>query len=108
MVKIIEEEQFSILLKLKLGEQYERALNIFTNYGKNLSWDVVNVLLHAAAKEKIEEVLSELEKHWETHLQYQHPDIRGTVEDKPLGVNKTQAMFLQICENILQLQPVAG
>ena len=104
MPDVITEEQFEGLFRAKLGGHYGRALAIFTQYGKRLSWDVANVLLHAADKGKIEDVLSELEKHWKEHLQFQHPEIRGTVEDRLLGVNKTRIMFLQVCQNVLQLQ----
>ena len=105
MLHIITNAQFEDLLKAGLGEHYERALAVFTNYGSILSWDVVNVLLHAIDKKKIEDVFTELEKHWEEHLQYQHPKIRGTVEDKMLGINKTQMIFIHVCKDILQLQP---
>ena len=105
MPTVVTETQFEGLFKEKLGEHYKRALTIFTQYGKLLSWDVANVLLHAVDKGKVEDVLAELEKHWEKHLQSQHPEIRGTVEDRLLGVNKTRTMFLQICQNVLQLQP---
>lgn len=102
MSKKITKDLFDNLLKVKLGEQYSRALTIFKNYGKFLSFDVVNVLIHASEKDKIEDVLGELEKHWEEHLQYQHPDIRGTVHEM-LGLNKTELMFLHVCKNILKL-----
>ena len=105
MPNVVTETQFEGLFKAKLGEHHKRALTIFTEYGKLLSWDVANVMLHAVDKGKVEDVLVELEKHMEEHLQFQHPEIRGTVEDRLLGVNKTRTMFLQICQNVLQLQP---
>lgn len=103
MPHTISEEQFKQYLENKLGNHYQRALTVFKNYGDKLSWDIVNVLLHAADKQKTSEVLSILEKHWETHLQFQHPEIRGTVSG--LGGNPTQAMFIFICQDILKLQP---
>ncbi|MBU3924415.1 MAG: hypothetical protein V1732_04985 [Patescibacteria group bacterium] len=105
MPKVVTKEQFEKLFRNKLGGHYEHALTIFIQYGKILSWDVANVLLHAADKDNVENVLAELEKHWEEHLQFQHPEIRGTVENRLFGVNETQTMFLQICKNVLQLQP---
>lgn len=104
-VEVITEKRFEDLFKEKLDNFYERALSVFRNYGKSLSFDVANVLLHAFDEEKINEILSALEKHWEEHLQFQHPEIRGQISKN--GVNPTQVMFLRICKDILQLQPVA-
>jgi hypothetical protein len=101
----ITEEQFEELFKAKLGGHYERALKIFKHYGTLLSWDVTNILFHAADQGKVDTVLTELEKHWEEHIQFQHPEIRGTVNDAGTGVNKTQQMFLHLCQDILQLKP---
>ncbi|MEK7062192.1 MAG: hypothetical protein AAB940_00415 [Patescibacteria group bacterium] len=101
MPNFFTEKQFEEFFKLKLGEHYERALIVFTQYGKLLSWDVTNVLLHASDKGKVDDVLTELEEHWKEHLQFQHPEIRGTVESGLFGLNKTRTMFLQICQNIL-------
>lgn len=98
-------EHFTELMQERLGELFERARSIFEKYGEMLSWDVTNVLLYAADKGKVDEVLEEMEKHWETHLQFQHPDIRGTVKSGMLGTNPTQEMFLKICRDILHIQP---
>jgi len=106
MSDIITVARFLSLLYVRLGKQHNRrALAIFNEYGKFLSWDVTNVLLHALEKNKVDEVLTELEKHYQEHLVNQHPDIRGTVEDA-LGTNKTKIMFNNICINILQIEPV--
>ena len=70
-----------------------------------MEYDVTNVVLHAVDQGKVEEVLGILEEHCQSHLRFQHPDIRGTVSDGLLGVNPTQAMFLRICQQILKLQP---
>ncbi|MCX6813696.1 MAG: hypothetical protein NT078_00480 [Candidatus Azambacteria bacterium] len=70
-----------------------------------MSYDVTNVFLHAVDKGKVEEVLETLEKHYESHLQFQHPNIRGTVSDNLLGVNPTEIMFLRLCRHTLDLQP---
>jgi hypothetical protein len=102
MSQEITETLFSELLEDKLGEQYNRALVLFRDSGKLLSFDVVNVLLHASEKNEVENVLTELEKHWEEHLQYQHPEIRGTIHNS-VGINQTELMFLNICENVLKL-----
>lgn len=104
MANVITEKQFEKIFNGKLGEHRERALTVFTQYGQLLSWDVVNVLLHAVDKDKIDDVLLELEKHWEEHLQCQHPEIRGTVQDGLLGVNKTKSMFLRVCQDVLELK----
>lgn len=105
MPNFLTEKQFERCFKVNLGEYYERALIIFAQYGELLSWDVANVLLHASDKGKVDDVLIELEKHWKEHLQFQHPEIRGAVESELFGLNKTRIMFLQICQNVLQLQP---
>ena len=70
-----------------------------------MSYDVANVLLHAADQGKVEEILGLLEEHYKTHLQFQHPEIRGTVKDALLGVNPTQDVFLRLCRVNLKLQP---
>jgi len=101
---IISEKQFREILETGLENHIDRALTTFNNFGKMLSYDVTNVMPHAVDKKKVEEVLSTLEKHWEEHLQYQHPEIRGTVESMP-GVNLTQRMFLDVCTKALALTP---
>mgnify|MGYP001560837604 CR=1 FL=1 len=101
----VTEMQFTAIFEGKLNVYYKRALTVFTQYGTLLSWDVANILLHAADKGKVDDTLVELEKHWEEHLQFQHPEIRGTVEDKLLGINKTRIMFLRVCKDVLKLQP---
>ena len=101
----INEQQFRDILQSKLGASWERALAVFRNCGPNLGYDVTNVLLHAADQGKVDEVLAIIEDHYRSHLQYQHPKIRGTVGDRLLGVNPTQAMFLRLCQQTLGLQP---
>ena len=100
----INEQQFRDILQSKLGASWNRALTAFRNCGPNLGYDVTNVLLHAADQGKVEEVLGTLEEHYQSHLQFQHPEIRGTVGDRLLGVNPTQAMFLRLCQQTLELQ----
>ncbi|MDP3685276.1 MAG: hypothetical protein Q8R32_00410 [bacterium] len=99
------EQVFQELLETGLGDLYPRALEVFRNCGSLLSFDVTNVLMHAReqGREKTEEVLGMLEEHYEKHLQFQHPDIRGNVEK--LGVNPTERLFLGICQHVLNLQP---
>ena len=101
----IGEEQFRDILQPKLGASWDRALTVFRNCGPNLGYDVTNVLLHATDQGKVDEVLGILEGHYQSHLQYQHPEIRGTVVDRLLGVNPTHEMFLRICQYTLGLQP---
>ena len=106
MVEKFDIEATKEILKDKLGSLYEKAEEILKNYGKRLSFDVVNVLMYAAdqGEEKIKEAFDLLEKHYSEHLYFQHPDVRGTIYDL-FGVNKTQAMFLDICEGVLELKP---
>lgn len=99
----ISAAQFESLLKSRLGDRLARAYAVFCNYGSHLSWDVANVLLHAVDKKKVDEVLGILERHYTEHLQYQHPDIRGHVTDKLLGINVTEIMFVDICKKTLGL-----
>jgi len=101
----VDEKVFQQLLKVRLGEKYERGLKAFREYGENLSFDVANVLIHAADQGKADEVLDILEEHFRTHLQFQHPEIRGQVSDALLGVNPTCNMFLRICQTTLGLKP---
>lgn len=107
MSQPVTEAQFQDLLQSGIADLYPRALAIFRNYGPLLSFDVTNVLLHASdqGSEKVERILQMLEEHYAKHLQSQHPEIRGTVEDRLLGVNKTQTLFLGICSDVLSLQP---
>ena len=100
----ITEKQFKELFQPKLGEHYERAIATFKNYGRLLSYDVTNVLLHALDKDKVEEVLDTLEKHYRDHLRRQHPELRGRVEDRLLGINKTVTMFSELFRNVLDSQ----
>lgn len=101
----VSEQVFRDVLESRLGEFWERALKVFHNFGPNTAYDVTNVITHAADQGKVEEVIRILEDHYERDLQFQHPEIRGTIEDRLLGVRPTQAMFLRICRDILGLQP---
>lgn len=100
----VNKQQFSDLFQSKLGTAWGRALTIFENYGPHLGYDVTNVLLHAVDQEKVAEVLNILDEHYQSHLKYQHPKIRGTVCDNFLGVNATQVMFVRLCTQTLGLQ----
>jgi len=103
-IHIVTEDDFQNYLQDKLESFFTRALIIFKEYGDNLSWDVTNVLVHAAEKNKVKEVLEILEQHFKKHLMFQHPNARGTIADS-FGINPTQDMFLNICKNVLKLQP---
>lgn len=105
-IKVVTEEQFREILGAKLGQYADRAVSILNNFGPRLSYDVTNVMLHAVDKAKEEEVLAILEKHWEEDLQYQHPEVRGTLE-RASG-NKTQQTFIKICQETLALTPTAA
>jgi len=105
MSDIITATEFLNRLQTRLGEHDKRALIIFNDYGEILSWDVTNVLLHALDKNKVDEVLTELERYYKEVLVNQHPEVRGRVTDT-FGANPTQTMFNNICVNILQLEPV--
>ena len=98
-------KNFKKILEEKLGPLYGRAEIIFDNYGEKLSFDVANVLMHAVDKsvDTVKEVLNLLEKHFEKHLAFQHPDVKGEICNS-FGVNETQVMFLSICEKTLGLK----
>lgn len=101
----VTERQFAQLLNLKLQEgHYERALRLFREC-EPMHYDITNVLLHAHAQgpEQVENVLVMLEEHYHTHLYFQDPEIRGTVENA--GVNPTELLLLHICREILKLEP---
>ena len=74
---------------------------------QRLQFDIANVVLCAMeqGQEKVVNVLDLLEAHYSEHLNYQHPDIRGCVYDRLLGVNKTHVLFIKICTEVLGLQP---
>jgi len=106
-LQVVSEERFREVLGTKLGQHLDRAVTVLNNFGPKLSYDVANVMLHAVDKGNEDEVLTILEKHWEEHLQFQHPEIRGTVESMP-GVNQTQQTFLRICQQTLALTPAVA
>lgn len=96
---------FKELLKSRLGDLYDEAETVFDDFGLFLSFDVANVLSHAAdqGQDKVREVLVILKRHFDDHLAFQHPDIRGTVRDD-FGINETEVMFLDVCRRVLTLQ----
>lgn len=98
----IDKAQFEADLRGRLGGSWKRAEKIFENYGPRLSFDVTNVLIHAADQDKVIDVLIALEEHYNAHLQYQHPEIRGQVTNLVTG-NSTQQTFLGICRDTLGL-----
>lgn len=97
-------ERFSEELQPKLDHEYNRAFDLFIKCGRNLSFDVTNVLLHAADQGKVDEVLDIIEEQYETNLQFQHPNIRGHVENWA-GVNLAKETFRKICKEVLRLKP---
>ncbi|MDP4038856.1 MAG: hypothetical protein Q8P54_02760 [bacterium] len=101
---VISDEEFESALKELLGDYYSRAFEVSQKCGRFLTFDIINTLMWASDKGKVEEVLDALEAHWQEHLVFQHPDIRGTVSDAD-GYNPTHAELRRICEKILQLEP---
>jgi hypothetical protein len=89
------------------AKQALRAGRIWEQYGQDLWFDVLNVMLHAIDKGKVDEVLDQLERHFKEHLSYQHPSVRGHVMSS-LGVNQTAVMFESLCRVTLGLAPKAG
>lgn len=103
---IVSEEQFREIMGTRLGQHLDRAVTTLEHFGPTLSFDVTNVMLHSIEQGKEDEVLTILEAHWREHLQYQHPAIRGCLEDG-LGVSLTKQIFLRICQGTLALTPTA-
>ncbi len=103
MPEPMQESQFTELLGPRLGEHLERALTIFRSFGPALSLAVTNALLHATDKGRVPAVLDALDAHWESHLKFQHPEIRGQVSG--MSGNPTDLCFLDIYTRILELQP---
>jgi hypothetical protein len=75
---------------------YDRAIVVFRNYGSNLSILVYSAFILAPMYDKVDEVLAILEEHFENHLGYQDPDVRGVISDELIGVNPTMLMFRNI------------
>lgn len=98
----MQEQEFRRLLQGKLEGNYGRALRLYKNC-PNIAWDLTNVLLHAGEQKKSHEVLQMLEDHYDKHLAYQHPDIRGLMSGA-FG-NPTQFLLLKICTEVLGLKP---
>lgn len=61
----ISAEQFNELFKSQLGENFDRAFDVFTNFGDFNSFSVSNVLHLSLQKGNLDEVLDALEKWWE-------------------------------------------
>ena len=99
----ITEKQFIDLLSQKLDHvDLKRAVALFRNYGPATGAEVLNVLLHATERRKVISVITALEIHWDRHLQFQHPYVRGTIRG-PHGENATENMFLDVRSAILRL-----
>jgi hypothetical protein len=90
------EEKFGLLLKSRLtSNQYARALAVFNNYDVSLSLDIAHMVLFAWGVDRIENVLTELER----------SEIRDKL--KKWDINSTQVMLTDIlrkcCENAAEL-----
>lgn len=103
---VVSEDRFREVLGVGLGQHLDRAVVILKNFGPRLSYDVTNVLLYAVDRGKEGEVFEILEKHWAEYLQFQHPEIRGSVTDS-LGFNLVQMMFLGLYNDTLGLGSTA-
>lgn len=102
----IYENQFCGFLQAQIPPaQWPQALKLFREYGVAWSYDVTNVLLHASEKCKIDQVLAALQKHYDEHVSFQHPDARGRVTDA-LGYDPTESLFKnKILVEILGMKP---
>ncbi|MCX6731887.1 MAG: hypothetical protein NTX55_02800 [Candidatus Parcubacteria bacterium] len=99
----ISKENFREIFEKKLGGFWGRALRVFQNYGENWAADIAIALYSAMEQEKVEEVLGMMERHWQKHLQYEKPEVRGSGRD--LFGNPTREMFKRIFDEILKLRP---
>lgn len=105
-VQTVSEERFEEVLKDRLGDDWPRALTLFRHYGGQLSMKVTGALLYASEQEKVKDVLGILERHYEEYLQYQHPEIRGTISIA--GANPTTDVLDRICRETLGLAKAAS
>lgn len=99
----MEEAEFRELCEVGLGENFDQALRLFHSCGKNIGSDVASVLLYAIDNGGVAEVLDSLAAHYESVLQHQHPDVRGTLVVG--STNPTRVFFERIYTEILGLQP---
>ena len=98
----ISEAVFAELAKERLGNDWDKALQTFRNYGPHLSFDVANVMLKAAEGGMAREILSILDRHYDEHLQFQHPQIRGMVT--VAGRNPSKDLIVRISTEQLGLE----
>ncbi len=97
----ITESVFEEVLKERIPAHWERALELFTDYGPLYSFDITNVLMHAADQGKEEEILRALEEHWKEDISFEAPDLRD------VGVRlSTMQLFHELCTSTLGLQPL--
>ena len=98
-------EVFQELLGKKLTEeQMTQAIQLFEGGGNQpLTLAITNALMQVADKDKVDEVLQIIQKHFSDHLVYQHPEIRGQIVK--FGGNPTDVLFLHIYEDVLELTP---
>lgn len=103
VLQVITEDVFETSLKDKLGSDWDTALELFRSYRPQLSLAFTSALLYATEQDKITEVLDKLKEHFEKRLNYQHPDIRGTIAI--MGTNPTEVFFEELFSKTLGLQP---
>jgi len=96
MNTLVSEKNFRKVLAKKIGpENLDWPVAVFQKCGPLLSWDIATLLLHAAdqGRETFRYVVGVLEYHYETHLQYQHPESRDFDA-------KTQKILGHICKKL--------
>lgn len=98
----IENEQVKQQIRKMLGQNYDRAMKVFDDYGPELGLQVMNSLSHAVDQKKVGEILGILEDHFEHHLSLQHPAARGQLVDM-MHQDPTKQMFLRIYKDVLHL-----
>jgi hypothetical protein len=90
----LNQEYFELIFKDNFGELYDRAINVFQNYGRWLENQVIKVFLLGIDQGKIEIVLLKLEWFWQETLQFIHPQHR-------LGHWQVENLFRCLEKNIL-------
>jgi hypothetical protein len=83
-----------------LGKDWERAVDIFQNYGPEFSFGVATVLIYAVGRKKIEEVMNILEEHYRKRPRIRNPRMRGA-DKRTLDPVDTEKKILYIYKEVL-------
>ncbi len=95
----IEEAEFRFVLESQLDGFWDRALVVFRNYhSKNLEQKVVNLIIEAVERKKVDVVLKMMEVYYDTYL------MPNGKTPSP-GVDELEKVLLIIRTQVLCLPP---